>query len=98
MSLRKAIKEAAQEGTALAWRAFLPKDLPLLRLSEAEFESLADEHRASLDLWASQLDDLAARAPRRALAGRTLEDLPFEARADVRSHWDATLDVLGYFR
>jgi len=94
VSLRRALKDSAVEGISRAYRALVPKDLPLLQLGEAEFESLADEHAGSLDLWGSQLDALMARAPRRAFGAETLEDLPFEARAELRSHWDAMLDVL----
>ena len=88
------LKDSAVEGISRAYRAFVPKDLPLLAIDEDDFESLADEHAASLKLWGAQLDDLWSRAPRRALGAKTLEDLPFEARADLRSHWEAVLDVL----
>src|SRR5258706_8071465 len=94
MSLRRALKATAVEGISRAYRAFVPKDLLLLQMGEADFESIADEHSASLALWGSQLDALMARAPRKALAARSVEDLPFEARAELRSHWDSVLDLL----
>jgi len=94
MNLRRALKETAVEGISRAYRALVPKDLPLLQLSESDFESIATEHATYLDLWGDQLDDLMARAPRKSLAARTLEDLPFEARAELKSHWDAVLDLL----
>ena len=94
MNLRRAFKETTIEGIARAYRAFLPADLPLLAISDDEFESLADEHAASLALWGAQLDALMSRAPRRAFAARTLEDVSFEARADLRSHWSSILDLL----
>ncbi|HKS16290.1 MAG TPA: YiiX/YebB-like N1pC/P60 family cysteine hydrolase [Planctomycetota bacterium] len=94
MSVRRVLKDSAIATLSAAYRAFAPKDLPLLRMTAPEFESMADEHEASLDLWGRQLEDLMLRAPRRALAARTVEDLPFEARADIRSHWESVLDLL----
>jgi hypothetical protein len=94
MSLRHALKDTAIEGLARAYRAFVPKDLPLLRIPDSEFESLAVEHAASLELWGAQLDALWARAPRKALAAKSLEDLSFESRAELKTHWDAVLDLL----
>jgi len=94
MNLRRKLKDSAIEGISRAYRAFVPKDLPLLLMSDAEFESIADEHEACLDLWSEQLEDLMLRAPRQTLSARTVEELPFEARAEIRSHWEAMLDVL----
>jgi hypothetical protein len=88
------LKETAQDAAARAWRAFVPKDLPLLRLSDPEYASFHLEHKESLDRWGRQLEELVAGIPRRSLGARKLEDVPFEAREELRTYWAAILDVL----
>jgi hypothetical protein len=49
------LKETAQDAAARAWRAFVPKDLPLLRLSDSEYDSFQAEHIESLDRYVEVL-------------------------------------------
>ncbi len=93
----KRFLRASLRQVSRAYRAVTrAKRLPLLHLSEEDFDTLAAQHEESVLRWDAALKSLLETAASRPEIFRaaSLRDLPFEARDELRSSWCALLDFL----